>query len=180
MSNDRIALGSILAHHARQAPSRAALIVDDESVTYGELDVRANRRARMLAANGVGQGDFVTVALPNGLEFYETTFALWKLGAVPNIVAAKLARPEMEAILDIVRPKLFVGVPPRPGVPALAGDQGGLEQYSTAALPEVVSPHWKAMASGGSTGRPKVIVDAMPARWDPQEGFLGQRPGDVI
>ncbi|MBL4802968.1 MAG: AMP-binding protein [Emcibacter sp.] len=36
------------------------------------------------------------------------------------------------------------------------------------------------MTSGGSTGRPKVIVDAMPARWDPEEGFLCQRPGDVI
>lgn len=180
MSNDGVALSSILTHHARRSPLRTALIVDDVSITYDELDARSNRRARMLAAHGVGQGDFVTVALPNGLEFYETSFALWKLGAVPNIVAAKLPRLEMEAILDIVRPKLFVGTPPGPGVPALSADLGTLDRYSTDALPEVVSPHWKAMTSGGSTGRPKVIVDAMPARWNPQEGFLGQRPGDVI
>ncbi|MCK5748486.1 MAG: AMP-binding protein, partial [Oricola sp.] len=32
----------------------------------------------------------------------------------------------------------------------------------------------------GSTGRPKVILDAMPARWNPQEAFLLQQPGDVI
>ena len=25
-----------------------------------------------------------------------------------------------------------------------------------------------------------MIVDAMPARWNPEEGFLGQVPGDVI
>ncbi len=61
---------------------------------------------------------------PNGLEFYETTFAIWKLGAIPNVVAAKLARPEMEAILDLVRPKLFIGTPPHPGVPTLAADHG--------------------------------------------------------
>jgi bile acid-coenzyme A ligase len=180
MSNAGVALSSILTHHARRSPSRAALIVDGVPVTYEALDARTNQRARMLAARGVGQGDFVTVALPNGQAFYETTFALWKLGAVPNIVAAKLPRLEMEAILDIVRPKLFVGVPPGPGVPALAASPAGLDQYSTDPLPEVVSPHWKAMTSGGSTGRPKVIVDAMPARWDPREGFLGQRPGDVI
>ncbi len=36
------------------------------------------------------------------------------------------------------------------------------------------------MTSGGSTGRPKVIVDAMPARWNPKNGFLGQALGDVI
>lgn len=175
-----VAFSSILAHHAQRSPSRAALIVDDTSVSFGELDVRANRRARMLASHGVGEGDFVTVALPNGLSFYETTFALWKLGAVPNIVSAKLARPEMEAILDIVRPKLFVGTPPRSGVPAVAGDAADLHSYSADSLPEIVSPHWKAMTSGGSTGRPKVIVDAMPSRWDPREGFLGQQPGDII
>jgi len=180
MSTDGVALSSILAHHARRSPGRTALIVDEAAIGYDELDFRSNRRARMLAARGVGQGDFVTIALPNGAEFYETTFAIWKLGAVPNIVAAKLPRPEMEAILEIVRPKLFIGTPPGPGVPAIAGGQGQPEQYSADPLPEVVSPHWKAMTSGGSTGRPKVIVDAMPARWNPEEGFLLQRPGDVI
>ncbi|GIK47802.1 MAG: acid--CoA ligase [Alphaproteobacteria bacterium] len=180
MSNEGVALSSILTHHARRSPSRAALILGDVRVGYGELDARANRRARLLAAHGVGHGDFVTVALPNGLDFYETVFAIWKLGAVPNIVSAKLARPEMDAILDIVRPRLLVGVPPEPGVPAVAGDRGALERYSSDPLPEAVSPHWKAMTSGGSTGRPKVIVDAMPARWNPEEGFLLQRPGDVI
>ncbi|MBL4802970.1 MAG: AMP-binding protein [Emcibacter sp.] len=93
MSNDGITLSSILAHHARRSPAQAALVVNDVPVSYDELDARTNQRARMLAAHGVGQGDFVTVALPNGLEFYETTFAIWKLGAIPNVVSAKLARP---------------------------------------------------------------------------------------
>ncbi|WP_417317213.1 AMP-binding protein [Emcibacter sp.] len=180
MSNDGIALSSILTHHARKSPSRPALILDNTSVSYDEFDARTNQRAHMLAAQGVEHGDFVSVALPNGLEFYETSFALWKLGAIPNIISAKLARPEMEAILDIVQPKLFIGTPPGPGIPALPSGQGSPEQYSTDPLPEVISPHWKAMTSGGSTGRPKVIVDALPARWDPEEGFLGQQPGDVI
>lgn len=180
MQNDRVALSAILTHHARRSPSRAALIVDEAPITYDALDARSNRRARMMAAHGVTQGDYVTVALPNGLEFYETVFGIWKLGAIPNIVAAKLARPEMEAILDIVRPKLFIGASPRPGVPVLAADRAAPDAYSAEALPEVVSPHWKAMTSGGSTGRPKVIVDAMPAVWNPQEGVLGQQPGDVI
>jgi bile acid-coenzyme A ligase len=180
MSNDGgVALSSILAHHARRSPGRIALIVDNVAISYEELDARTNRRARLLAAHGVEQGDFVTLALPNGLEFYETTFALWKLGAIPNVVAAKLARPEIQAIIDIVRPRLFIGVQAPPGITALGANQG-THQYSADPLPERVSPHWKAMTSGGSTGRPKVIVDARPARWNPQEGFLCQIPGDVI
>lgn len=180
MSGQQIALSRILAHHARRDASRAAVVLNDAAVTYGELDARSNRRARLMAASGVGPGDFVTVALPNGLAFYETIFALWKLGAIPNIVAAKLAQPEMEAILDLVRPRLFVGVPPSTGIAAIAGDTASVDHYSADSLPEVVSPHWKAMTSGGSTGRPKVILDAMPAQWDPTEGFLHQRPGDTI
>lgn len=180
MSKPGVALASILAYHAGRSPGRAALVLADGAVSYAELDARSNRRARMLATHGVEAGDFVTVALPNGLAFYETVFAIWKLGAIPNIVAAKLARPEMEAILDIVRPRLFVGDPPVSGVPAVGANATPTDEHSADPLPERVAPHWKAMTSGGSTGRPKVIVDAMPARWDPQEGFLGQRPGDVI
>ncbi|MDI1282257.1 AMP-binding protein [Brevundimonas sp.] len=180
MSTYPVPLSAILAHHARQAPSRSALVQDGVAVSYGELDVRSNRRARLLAAHGVGQGDFVTVALPNGLEFYETIFSLWKLGAIPNIVAARLARPEMEAIVDLVRPKLFIGTPPSTEVAALPAGSVPTDAHSADVLPLVISPHWKAMTSGGSTGRPKVIVDAMPAAWDPTEGFLNQRPGDTI
>ena len=177
---DQVALSSILAHHAGQTPGRVALIVDGAAIRYDELDARTNRRARLLAEHGVGFGDFVTVALPNGLDFYETVFAIWKLGAIPNIVAAKLPGPEMAAILEIVRPRLFIGRPPSPDIAALPGELGPLDRYSADPLPEVISPHWKAMTSGGSTGRPKVIVDAMPARWNPADGFLGQQPGDVI
>jgi bile acid-coenzyme A ligase len=175
-----VSLSSILAFQARKMTGRVAVVMDDVSVSYEELDARSNRRARLLAGHGVRQDDFVTVALPNSIEFYETVFAIWKLGATPNIVSAKLAQPEMDAILDIVRPSLFVGQAPRSDLPSVAGDQPELIQFSAEPLPERVAAHWKAMTSGGSTGRPKVIVDAMPARWNPEQGFLGQAPGDVI
>lgn len=180
MSDPTIALSSILAHHGRRDPSRLAVVVGGEAVTYLELDARSTRRARFMQARGVGFGDYVTVALPNGLDFYETVFGIWKLGATPNIVSARLARPEMAHILDLVKPKLFVGDCPVDGIDSVAGDFAGYEALSDEALPEVVAVNWKAMTSGGSTGRPKVIVDAMPARWNPTEGFLHQQPGEVV
>jgi non-ribosomal peptide synthetase component E (peptide arylation enzyme) len=70
--------------------------------------VRANRRARLFASAGVKAGDFVTIALPNGNEFYETTFAVWKLGATPNPVPSKLPRAEFSAIIELVKPSLVV------------------------------------------------------------------------
>ena len=180
MSDDGVALSSILSYHADRSPSKIAVVDAGQIFTYSELDARSNRRARMLAAHAVGQDDFVTVALPNGIDFYETIFAIWKLGAIPNIVSSRMAQPEMAAILDIVRPRLFVGKLPIPGIAAVTGGGQALADYSAEPLPEKTASHWKAMTSGGSTGRPKVILDAMPARWNPQEGFLGQRPDDVI
>ena len=59
---------------------------DGGTVSWGELEARSNRRSRLFASHGVKEGDFVTIAVPNGNEFYETTFAVWKLGATPNPV----------------------------------------------------------------------------------------------
>jgi bile acid-coenzyme A ligase len=47
-------------------------------------------------------------------------------------------------------------------------------------LADAVSPHWKAMTSGGSTGRPKIIVDHMPGVYDPQTPALLQQVDDVL
>ncbi|WP_292059366.1 AMP-binding protein [Brevundimonas sp. UBA5936] len=176
---NQVPLGAILAHHAGVDAQRIAIRIGDRSIRYTELDMLSNRRARAFSAKGVAHGDFVTVALPNGLAFYETIFAIWKLGAVPNIVSAKLARPELEAIIDLVRPRLFVGAEPPPGLNAI-GPHEPMDAMSADPLPVAISPNWKAMTSGGSTGRPKVILDAMPGQWDSTEGFLTQRPGDVI
>jgi bile acid-coenzyme A ligase len=77
-------------HATRKGAGASVLTHDRRTVSWGELEARANRRARLFASSGVKAGDFVTIALPNGNEFYETTFAVWKLGATPNPVPSKL------------------------------------------------------------------------------------------
>ena len=117
-----IPLGQLPAHHAARDPRRPAITFGDEVVTREGLEARANRRARVLRSHGVGPGDMVTVALPNSLELYETTFALWKLGAVPGMVSARLPDIELGAIVQLADPKLVVGVEPRaPAGPRRAG-----------------------------------------------------------
>jgi len=161
-------LGDVLAYHARRRPGRPAVTSGAITLTHAELDVRANRRARLLADRGVGLGDFVVLALPNGMEFFETTFALWKLGAVPCPVSPKLPPVELQAIVETVSPKLIVG--PLEGVgewPTLPEGSVPGEQYSDAPVASKISPTWKALTSGGSTGRPKVIVTRTPGTTNP-------------
>ena len=177
-----IPLGQLLAHHAARDPRRPAITFGDEVLTREGLEARANRRARMLQSHGVGQDDLVTVALPNGLELYETTFALWKLGAVPGMVLSRLPDVELGAIVQLADPKLVVGVDPArlPGRRVLAAGAAVDQTLSAEPLAEAISPHWKAMTSGGSTGRPKIIIDHMPGIYDPQTPALLQQVDDVL
>ena len=142
------------------------LIYPDGALSWGGLERRANRLAHALAARGVREGDFVPLALPNGLGFHLACFALWKLGATPHVVSARTPAAEMRAILDLARPRMVLG---EGGVPVAALDGDGCDESPP---PVRVARHWKAMSSGGSTGRPKIIVDESPAAIDPAEWFL--------
>ena len=175
-------LGQILKHHASRDPRRPSVTHGDTVLTRIDLETRANRRARALQSHGVGAGDMITVGLPNGAEFYETTFALWKLGAIPNIVSAKLPDAELGAIVQLVDPKLVIGADPSrlPGRTVIPDGLAIDETLSPDPLADVVSPHWKAMTSGGSTGRPKVIIDHMPGVWNPDQPGLLQVVDDTL
>jgi bile acid-coenzyme A ligase len=176
-----IPLGSLPTFHALKDPGRAWVTAEGRSISRAEFDARSNRRARQLQALGVSPGDFVTLALPNGHLFYEASFAIWKLGATPNPVSPKLPLPELAAILDLVRPSAIVGsTPVKVDLPVLAADAEIDELLSPEPLPDIVAPFWKAMTSGGSTGRPKIIVDHMPGAWDPDIPAFRQPRGGTL
>ncbi|MET0498643.1 MAG: AMP-binding protein [Steroidobacteraceae bacterium] len=175
-------LGDLIRHHAAIDPEAPLITLEDRVITRAQFEARCNRRARLLAHSGVKPDDLVTVALPNGLEFYETIFAIWKLGATPNPVSASLSDHELRGILEVGMPRLVVGIDPVrvPGRSVLLSSPDISGDYSAEYVPSVVPHYWKAMTSGGSTGRPKLIVDHMQGDWDPAEGGLAQQPGDSI
>lgn len=171
---ETIRLGDIPAYYAdKLGGERLCLTASDGSLTWSDLDRRTNQRARALAALGVAQDDFVTVALPNGLQFYETTFALWKLGATPQVVSHKLPQRELDDIVALAEPKLIVtsNGAAKPGANAPFADLD-ISRYTADPVEIKVSKSWKAMSSGGSTGRPKIIVDHAPAEVDLSDNVL--------
>lgn len=177
-----IPLGELPAYHARRDPSRPAVTYNDVTLSYAELEVRANRRARQLAELGVGQGDVVTLAAPNGLEFYETAFAIWKLGATPNNVSPQLPAAELRAIVELANPRLIVGSANTriDGWTHLPIDAAPSEALSADPHPTRIAPSRKMMTSGGSTGRPKLIVDTLPGVFDPNVTTLNRQIGETM
>jgi long-chain acyl-CoA synthetase len=67
---------------AVSSPDSVALQFEEESITYGELNLRANRVANGLQGVGVVRGDRVAIMLPNIPEFVYTLIGTLKLGAV--------------------------------------------------------------------------------------------------
>jgi bile acid-coenzyme A ligase len=155
---------------ARAAPDRIALTCGAEQVTRADFDSRANRLARDLASRGVGVGDMVTIALPNSVEWFVAAAAAWKVGAIPQPVSARLPDRELAAIVELADPKVVFGVEPGKFVGRTCLPTGYVAPINIddSPLPDAVSPAWKAPTSGGSTGRPKLIVSGDPSMIDPE------------
>ncbi|MGO9361452.1 MAG: AMP-binding protein [Xanthobacteraceae bacterium] len=150
----------------RKPAGTVAVRHGDNHLTWDQLERGANRRARAFAALGVNAGDFVAIGLPNSNAFYETSFAIWKLGATPTSLSHRLPRGEAAAILEILKPALVVGGEPEWNAPRAVPQDFIPEGVSDEPLDRPVARYWKAMTSGGSTGRPKIIIDHQPAVTD--------------
>ena len=175
-------IGQLLDLHAARDPHRAALTCEATTLSCSELAARVNRRARAMQAAGVDEGDFVAIALPNGTAFIEVAFACWVLGATPAPVSHRLPTRELRALLDVLNPKVVVGGDAARATGAVVVTAEALydPELSAEPLPARTSLHVKAIASGGSTGRPKVIVDHARSVLDPDVPSLGMRAGDNV
>lgn len=150
-----------LLQHATAQPDRPAITDEHRTVTRAELDALATRVAHAFAGLGAGPGDLVTIALPNSVEFVAAVIACWKLGAVPQPVSYAAPAREVDQIVELAGSRIVLGAEPgRHGARVCLprGWQPPDDDAHRAPLPDAVSEPWKAMTSGGSTGRPKLIL----------------------
>ncbi|MGY0499343.1 AMP-binding protein [Nocardia sp. FBN12] len=175
-------LGTQLTARATKHPDAHAITCAGVTITYAELERRANRLARAYSKLGVRPGDLVTSGLPNGIEFVTAAFAVWKLGAIPQPVSPLLPARERTAIIELANPSLVVGVAEE--IPGAVSVPAGFDPDPVlldAPHPDRVAPAWKAMTSGGSTGRPKLIVAGPDSALDPETGKVTHlRDGGVV
>jgi bile acid-coenzyme A ligase len=173
---------SVLRRLAEADPARPALTYRDQTLSRAEFTDRVEQLAALFAGCGVAEGSTVTIGLPNSIGFVEAMFAAWALGAVPQPISDRLPPLERAAIVDLADPALIVGAPP-----AGAGTRPVLQsvpaQLPAGSFTPGVSPEWKLMTSGGSTGRPKLIGATQPALFEtvaPAGGLVFLRPDGCV
>jgi bile acid-coenzyme A ligase len=154
-----IPIGQRMAEIAAEKPDAPAITDVRETLTWKELHKATNRMARGLLAKGVKLGDFVTIALPNGNGFIEACYACWKIGAVPQPVSNRLPASELAAIIELANsPIVLADAAMKSPRPVYSAEDLLDASKDDSDLPPAISPSWKAPTSGGSTGRPKLIV----------------------
>ena len=87
----------IFEQRAQAHPDRVAAMCGDQSLTYGQLNARANRLARALLARGLGQEGVVAVVAERNLDWMAAVLGVFKAGGVylpiePHFPADRITR----------------------------------------------------------------------------------------
>src|SRR5271166_2971621 len=99
-----------LAQQRRNATAVTIVALDGtaQSLTFGELDARANQWGRALAANGAETGSLVALAIPNSRHLVLATLGCWKIGAVPIPMHWDLPAWERNRVRAVIEPAVVV------------------------------------------------------------------------
>ncbi|WP_436800659.1 amino acid adenylation domain-containing protein, partial [Streptomyces syringium] len=161
-------LPGVFEAQVARTPDATAVVFEGESLSYAELDARANRLAHELVARGVAGGDFVAVAAPRSLELMVALYAVVKAGAAYVPVDPDYPAERIGWILEDARPALVLTTVevapalPKTGVPTLLLDTAdGIAADRPDTAPGRVLPENAAayvIFTSGSTGRPKGVV----------------------
>lgn len=101
-------LGDIITYHARRRPDGMALACGAESLTWAQLDARANKVANGLRER-LGPGEKRVGFLGrNSIPFFEVLFGVAKAGMTFAPLNWRLAQAEINAIVDLLQPDLMI------------------------------------------------------------------------
>ena len=161
-----------------RTPEATAVVFEDTLLSYGELNGRANRLARLLIARGVGPESLVAVVMERSADLVVALLAVVKAGGAYLPVDPGYPADRISYLLTDAAPVLTLtdqasaakvtgaGLPALPVLvlddPALAAELAGLDgmDVTDAERPAALVPQHPAYViyTSGSTGRPKGVA----------------------
>jgi fatty-acyl-CoA synthase len=113
---------TLIEDAAARYGDKPALISDIETLTYRELDRRANQYARWALAQGLGRGEVVCLLMPNRPEYLAIWLGITRAGGAVALLNTNLTGPSLAHCIDLVSPKHVIVAS------ALAPALGGAER----------------------------------------------------
>jgi acyl-CoA synthetase (AMP-forming)/AMP-acid ligase II len=187
-----VSVAAAYAVNAISRSSQAAIVDDDQSLTYAEIDRRTNALANELALLGLGEHDRLGILCRNESAFVESIVAAAKLGADVLPLNTSFAARELEEVIARDKPPVLIHdaefgeiVSPaglgRSVQTVLVGGEGKagtltLEQLIVRGRADVpkapVEEGRTVILTSGTTGTPKGARLARPAGLEPLAHLL--------
>ncbi|MCZ8261978.1 MAG: acyl-CoA synthetase [Beijerinckiaceae bacterium] len=170
--------------HALERPGDIAFRISTsgESVTFGQLEARANQAAHVFRDLGLRRGDHIVMLMENRREFLEICFAADRTGLYFTTASTHLANDEIRHIIEdcgaslvlvsdvmVDRIRSFAAALRHP-CPIMVVGQGeaGMPDFAALAARAPTAPiadesqGLDMLYSSGTTGRPKGVKWALP------------------
>ena len=174
---EALSRGMVISHFAHHHGHEPALVADDRTMSFAELNARANQLVRALRARGVRAGDGVALMCSNRVEFAEVYAAAERGGLRFTPVNWHLNGEEAGYIVDDCEAVAFVAdvrfagaaaaaAAAAPGATvrlAVGGAIDGFEDYDEVVAAEdgadIDDPQLgtRMLYTSGTTGRPKGV-----------------------
>ncbi|AFH63622.2 amino acid adenylation domain-containing protein [Paenibacillus caseinilyticus] len=159
---------SLFEEQAARTPERTAVLFEDASLTYGELNARANALARTLQAAGIGPDARAAVMTERSLEMIVGIYAILKAGGAYVPVAPDYPEERIRYILEdsgskvlLTQERFLSGVPQEyDGVVVNLNDPNVYSGEESNLVPAAAGPQDAAYViyTSGSTGKPKGVL----------------------
>src|SRR5215471_12810528 len=98
----------LIRRGARYFPNRTAVLFEDKSLTYAEVDGLSNRFANVLVSKGINRGGRLAILANNSLYSLPVDFACVKAGAARTPLNARLSVTEHEHMLRETGARLVI------------------------------------------------------------------------
>ena len=146
----------------KENPHRIAIVCDGNSITYGELNRRANILARKLRQEGVGPEVPVALLLPQSIERFVGIYAVLKAGGFYVPMDPDYPEERIKYILSDSQAKLLLAMDASRqwDIPTLDLTQDAMQDGNGSDLPPTAGPHNLAYCiyTSGTTGKPKGVM----------------------
>ncbi|HET7041339.1 MAG TPA: amino acid adenylation domain-containing protein, partial [Gemmatimonadales bacterium] len=152
---------------AARVPEAAAVVCEGETLSYRELNGRANRLAWRLRRLGVGPESVVAISAERSFEMVVGLLAILKAGGAYLPLDPALPRERLAFMMEdagtgllLAQERLLPNLPVREGLGIVPLDGAGEDQESAGNLAVPVEPESSAYViyTSGSTGHPKGVV----------------------
>ena len=104
----RTTLPALFEAQAERSPEATALVIHDTTLTYAQLNIRANRLAHALIAQGIGPETIVALALPRSPEMVVSLLAVLKAGAAYLPIDPDYPADRLCYMLDDAHPRCVI------------------------------------------------------------------------